>query len=348
MNHSTIVRRLRRGFAAITRAQRPFSWVLCCWLSSQAVFAEPFARAFEFSPKYPTGSTYMHIRLLGALQLPSVTSTGESVAELSDLAWDEDAQVLYAISDGGALFQFRPQFKNERLVGLDFLSKHALQDQKGRALRGVHADAEGLDIEGARNGTPSDTRLTVSFERITRVVRYTPEGKWIEAVKIPEELRAKKAFRSPNKGLEAFTYYQPTQWLASPEWPRTDAATSHHELFSPTGRRVTFRRHPAKSSALVAISPLPNQKVLTLERSYDSATASVVIALRVLPPASQWSPHREVEAPLIAEFNSFGDWFIDNFEGLTRHQGNRFFIVSDDNENIFQKTLLVYFEVIEP
>jgi hypothetical protein len=36
---------------------------------------------------------------------------------------------------------------------------------------------------------------------------------------------------------------------------------------------------------------------------------------------------------------------VDNFEGLSRHQGAKFFMVSDDNFNALQKTLLVYFEL---
>ena len=38
---------------------------------------------------------------------------------------------------------------------------------------------------------------------------------------------------------------------------------------------------------------------------------------------------------------------IDNFEGLTRHKGNRFFMVSDNNDLFVQRTLLLYFEIVE-
>jgi hypothetical protein len=36
---------------------------------------------------------------------------------------------------------------------------------------------------------------------------------------------------------------------------------------------------------------------------------------------------------------------VDNFEGLSHHQGLKFFMVSDDNFKALQKTLLVYFEL---
>jgi hypothetical protein len=38
---------------------------------------------------------------------------------------------------------------------------------------------------------------------------------------------------------------------------------------------------------------------------------------------------------------------IDNFEGLARHRGNRFFMVSDNNDLFVQRTLLMYFELVD-
>jgi hypothetical protein len=38
---------------------------------------------------------------------------------------------------------------------------------------------------------------------------------------------------------------------------------------------------------------------------------------------------------------------IDNFEGLARHRGNRFFLVSDDNDLFLQRSLLMYFELLD-
>ena len=48
----------------------------------------------------------------------------------------------------------------------------------------------------------------------------------------------------------------------------------------------------------------------------------------------------------IVHFNSHEGWLIDNFESVTKHKDNKYFMVSDDNENVFQKTLLVYFKIV--
>ena len=38
---------------------------------------------------------------------------------------------------------------------------------------------------------------------------------------------------------------------------------------------------------------------------------------------------------------------LDNFEGLTRHRGQRYFMVSDNNDVFVQRTLLLYFEILD-
>ena len=62
------------------------------------------------SDQVDNGGTYAGIRLLGALRLPSTVINGTRLCGLSGLAWDEDAELLYAISDGGGLFHLKPEF----------------------------------------------------------------------------------------------------------------------------------------------------------------------------------------------------------------------------------------------
>ena len=45
--------------------------------------------------------------------------------------------------------------------------------------------------------------------------------------------------------------------------------------------------------------------------------------------------------------NSHKGWSVDNFEGLVRVGKNRSAMISDDNNNFFQRTLLIYFEVLK-
>jgi len=54
---------------------------------------------------------------------------------------------------------------------------------------------------------------------------------------------------------------------------------------------------------------------------------------------------RICKSETLAKLDSADGWRLDNSEGLTRVDKNRYLMVSDDNENIFQKTLLVLFEI---
>jgi len=49
----------------------------------------------------------------------------------------------------------------------------------------------------------------------------------------------------------------------------------------------------------------------------------------------------------LAKMNSHKGWDVDNFEGLSRVGKNRYVMISDVNDNFYQKTLLIYFEVLE-
>ncbi len=50
---------------------------------------------------------------------------------------------------------------------------------------------------------------------------------------------------------------------------------------------------------------------------------------------------------VLLKMNSHEGWDVDNFEGLSRVGRDRYVMISDDNDNFFQKTLLIYFEVKE-
>ncbi len=53
---------------------------------------------------------------------------------------------------------------------------------------------------------------------------------------------------------------------------------------------------------------------------------------------------RHFAVTTLAVLDSSQGWSVDNFEGLARHRGLKFFMVSDNNFSALQKTLLVYFE----
>ena len=61
----------------------------------------------------------------------------------------------------------------------------------------------------------------------------------------------------------------------------------------------------------------------------------------------QWHRRSVVVIETVALMDTAQGYQIDNFEGLTRHKGNHFFMVSDNNDLFVQRTLLLYFELVD-
>ena len=117
--------------------------------------AQEVGRPLPLSDRLATGDDYMGIRLLGALSLQG----REALAELSDLAWDEDEGILYSVTDRGRLLHLLPVIEQDRLVNIRLLRHFDLLDETGKKLRKSERDAEGLALEQSDNGVAGDSLL---------------------------------------------------------------------------------------------------------------------------------------------------------------------------------------------
>ncbi|PIE82977.1 MAG: hypothetical protein CSA09_04095 [Candidatus Contendobacter odensis] len=289
------------------------------------------------------GDHYSGIRLLGALQLPDMDLDGQRLCGLSGLAWDENAGLLYAISDKGILFHFRPQFDaNHRLMDLQHVAAYPLRDKSGQPLRPPYTDAEGLVLLPGKQ--QKDTQLLVSFEIRPRLVRYSSAGRWRGNYPLPKRLYNRRSYRNSNKALESVTVDSRWGVLVGSEAPLRKQPNDQIQLFTSKGR---FWRYPlggAPGSSLVAMESLSAGMLLTLERAYTAPLRPLIISLRQtelpMPNAK-----KVLKVKDIAIFDSSKGWLMDNFEGLAHHRSQRFFMVSDNNCSVWQTTLLLYFEL---
>jgi hypothetical protein len=265
---------------------------------------------------------------------------------LSGLAWDEDAGLLYVLSDQGTLFHLQPTF-DERgyLVGARSIAGYALRDAAGKPVRYLFSDSEGLAIRNGANHIMGDTELLISFEMKPRIVRYSPTGQWRGEIPLPDTLRNPYNYRNGNESLEAVTIDQRWGIITGSETPLRNDPPKLIRIFATDGRFWLYPLGQAPGSALVAMEALPNGELLTLERAFVSPLQPFSISLRrtVLPNPQKTVP---LSVSDVAIFKSDQGWHLDNFEGLTRYRGARFFIVSDDNCSLVQTTLLVYFELL--
>ncbi|RUM93452.1 MAG: esterase-like activity of phytase family protein [Thiothrix sp.] len=289
----------------------------------------------------------MQIKLLGTLVLPMQTIDKLPLTELSGLAWDEDESILYAVSDKGNLFHLHPQFKNGLLHKATITSAYPLKDKTGKKLRGIANDSEGITLINADNGKKGDSELLISFEGKPRLEIYTNKGEWRENIKLHDDLKKRSHYQSKNKALEAVTQHPKFGTITTPEYALKNTANNEIILYASTGKRWRVSRYARPGSAVVAIETLPDGSLLLLERVFESALQPIEIVLRQtwLDSGCEVNKSTLCKSKILSIFNSAKGWSIDNYEGLTRHQKNRFFISSDDNEMWFQRTLLSYFEI---
>jgi len=311
--------------------------------------ATSFSRRVNFSSQYLPGDTYMGIRLHGTLVLENIENNGLQLNELSGLAWDEDDQLLYAVSDNGVLFHLRIAITENTLNRAILVSAYPLKNDNGGLLR--LKDSEGLAILKGNNGIKGDSELLISFERKPRVARFTPKGKLLGDYTLPAALQDIKNYYEPNKALEAVTIHPRLGILTAPEWPlKLGQKTSEflkgeyeHSIFALTGNKQwKIPAYPALNSAVVALEALDDGSVLVLERAFVSVFQPFIISLRRV-----WlSDDSSNKVEQVAVFDSTKGWKVDNFEGLTHHRGKFFFMVSDDNNSSLQRTLLSYWELV--
>src|SRR5438105_6439054 len=75
----------------------------------------------SLSESLSDGAAIGRLRPRGMLQLTPVKIGGLRFSQLSGLAWDDDDEILYAISDKGFLFHLRPVIENDTLVRVTLL-----------------------------------------------------------------------------------------------------------------------------------------------------------------------------------------------------------------------------------
>jgi hypothetical protein len=296
---------------------------------------------------HPAGSTFMGIRLLGTVELQQDSVTGLPLADLSALAWDDDRELLYAASDNGYLYHLKPGLRDDRLVSLQAVAGFRLLDAGGLPLKDKYGDAEGMLLLNGRDGLRDNDELVISFERRPRILRFSTNGHYRGEQRIAKKWKSRHSYATPNKAFEAIALHPRWGLLAAPEWPLRNAPDQrHYPIIQLDGKRQwRFPRFPAPKAGLVAMEVLKDGGLLTLERAYVSLWQPMYIVLRRSEPLPK-PRGKPLKTRIIAEFNSAKGWILDNFEGLTRHRGQRFFMISDDNSRALQRTLLVYFEML--
>jgi hypothetical protein len=244
---------------------------------------------------------------------------------------------LTAISDLGRWWRSSLVLRQGQLVGLGPVRHGRLRDASGVALRrGAPGDAESL------------TRLRqgdwlVGFERQHRVLRYRDLSGPGTPVEPPPDLMDAPG----NGGLEGLAQLPDGRLLALAEqMPGLAGPESRAAWFGlPQAGRITWQMTsymPAPGLDPTDVAALPDGGALVLERRF-SMFGGFGARLAHLPPealrgASPMTGETWLDLP--------PDGPAENWEGVAvaRHAGrNLVVILSDDNQNVWQQSLLLLY-----
>ena len=284
-----------------------------------------FADITEYKITSADNNQYMYIKILDTKLLRF-----SGVSELSGLSYRD--KKLYALSDKGILYQFLLDIKHDKIQTLQLQHEYKLRNTKLQRFKRKKRDSEGL--ASYRSG------FLISFERQERVLYCSRKGIKIRKMKLNPLLENRKNYQSANKGLESVTYSPKYGLITAPELPLKNQDSKYHTLYA-KNRVWRFQAE----GAVTDITFLDKDSVIVLLREYSYLTQHRVTSL-VEVNLQKCNKQDICKERVLAKLDSADGWHIDNFEGLTKVGKNRFLMVSDDNDSIFQKTLLVLFEIM--
>ncbi len=318
--------------------------LLICGLLQQAAAGET-AFPLSATPYYPDPDDRRRIAFgpltyAGGIEISSDRSV---FGGYSGLIVSGDGQSVLAVSDAGHWLRAHLVYKEGRLTAVGGAQILALRDVGGRALRGKGAgDAEAI---ARLPGTDFYGDLLVSFERDHRVLRYRHEagGEIVAdgAAIVPEQL----ADAPSNKGVEALLVLADGRTLLVTE-RMLDGDGNLTGWLQRQGEAAQPIRIARKNNFDVTdVAQLPDGDLLLLERRF-TLLGGAAMRLRRIARDKLGQPGPLDGETLLTLTARNG---IDNMEGLDVRQTEAgetlLYLMSDDNFNSAQKTLLLMFRL---
>lgn len=274
------------------------------------------------------------LRYRGGLEL---RSDDARFGGLSALDVSADGATVTALSDRGYWIRLHPLYAEGRLVGAENARLGSLLD-RSRPPEPGEADAESL-------APLPDGGMIIAFEQDHRLMRYprfgggAGGGGGVERLAVPADVAQMPA----NGGIEALTRLNDGRLLMLGEdlnagegvrgWLRSaDAAWSRLVYVTDSGFRPT------------GAATLPDGDVIVVERRVPPLDAR----LRRIP-AGAITAGADLRGTVIAHLGN--GITVDNMEGIAirrdRDDRTLVYLVSDDNYLIFQRTLMLMFELVD-
>jgi hypothetical protein len=290
---------------------------------------------------FPDLTSAPRLEWVGGLDLSSST---KGFGGFSSIRFDATGRKATAVSDAGLWLRFDLTVEGEVPTGMKNAELAPLLDSNGKSLAGARkGDSESLALV--------NNDAYVGFER-TDVIWHYPLGKsglnaLPTVLSIPSEIKQLRH----SHGLETLAAFPPGSryagaLLAVGEAPVKGEDNLRAWIISGADfRRLTILPHDDYMATDAAF--LDNGDLLLLERRFRPPFG-VACRVRYIN-GNEISGGARLDGKTIfeADMNST----IDNMEGISAHKGadgaTYVTLISDDNFNVFQRTLLLRFKLIE-
>ena len=281
-----------------------------------------------------------------------ITSPSDYFGGLSGLTITPDGKNFLAVTDAGAWMTASLSYRGKTLVGVEGGKIGQLRARRDKPLRrGKDRDAEAIQL---MSGSLQNGRALISFERNHRVGVFPIAGGVLKAP--TSYLGLPKGYKkgmTRNKGFEAVGLINggPDRGkvivVAERAWKAGEPLKGW--IFPARKRRQARAIEIRKIDDfdVTDLVTLRDGSVILLERKFRFLEG-VKMRLRRLSPAELMAPG-QIDGQILFEANQ--SYQIDNMEGLAAHReadGTLVLtMISDDNFNAFQRTILLQFALKE-
>jgi len=255
---------------------------------------------------------------------------------LSGLTLGRDGRSLIAVSDHGWWLTARlRQEADGSLAGLEAAALDPLRRADGKPVRIADGEHDAEAVERLADGS-----LVVSFERRHRLWRYASPG----VAAAPYVAFAELARLPRNGGIEAIAPLADGRLLLLAE-ESNDAAGDHRGWLWQDGRATALSYAAVGAFKPTDMAPLPDGDVLVLERRFSPIGGAGARLVRIERDAVR--PGARLDGREVARL----EWPVvtENFEALAVASapggGSFVYLLSDDNFNPLQNTLLLQFRL---
>jgi hypothetical protein len=310
-------------------------------LTTQAVTVT--AHPISLSTKEPDKRDFGRLTWLGEVVL---TSSSDYFGGYSGLALDDKGERFLAVSDSGSWLTGRLEYSSGRVSGVSEARIGAIPEDDGRPVKRGDRDGEALV---ALAPGPLEGRYLIGFEERHRIEEYAYENGELRGPlakrPVPDQLRG----MSSNLGIEGVTVLRGGPFAGgmvafAEEKLTADGDHTGALVVGGKSQPLFLKRH--EDFDITDVQSLNDGSLVVLERSFNQQTRRLGIRLRLIA-AADIKPAAVLAGETLLDAGP--ELEIDNFEGLAVHKSAAgatvLTLISDDNFNMFQRTLLVQFKL---